>query len=65
MAKIKTFADKMAKSAQDLSKHCTKCGESIATVKLVTSERSEKTKAWRFKNKLVRVCKCNEAEIIG
>lgn len=65
MAKGKTFADKVAKSTQDLTIHCPKCGESITTVKLITSERSAKTKAWRFNQSFVGVCKCNEKEIVG
>lgn len=65
MAKAKTFADKVAKASQDFSRHCQKCGESIATVKLVTSERSSKTGAWRFNQRFVGLCKCNEKEIVG
>ena len=62
MAKAKTFADKVAKSHMDYTKHCPKCGESISTVKLVAAEKSEKTGAYRFRDKLVGVCKCNRSE---
>ena len=65
MAKIKSFADKMAKAAHDYTTHCPKCGESISTVKLITSERSQKTGAWRFNQRFVGVCKCNENDITG
>jgi len=65
MAKSKSFADKLAKSSLDYTKHCPTCGESISTIKLVTSERSEKTGAWRFNQKFVGICKCNEKEIAG
>ena len=65
MAKVKSFADKMAKGGQDHTTHCPQCGESISPVKLITSERSDKTGAWRFSQKLVGVCKCNEKEIVG
>lgn len=65
MGKAKSFVDKVAKSAQDYSKHCPECGESIVTVKLVTSERSAKTGAWRFNQRFVGICKCNQKEIFG
>ena len=59
MAKIKSFADKMSKDKKDFTTHCQKCGESITTVKLVASELSEKTGAYRFKQSFVGVCKFN------
>lgn len=65
MAKVQSFADKMAKGGQDFTTHCPKCGETISSVKLVTSELSDKTGAWRFNQKFVGVCKCNENEILG
>jgi hypothetical protein len=64
MAKAKTFADKMAKSALDFHKHCSKCGEALNTIQLVVSERSATTGSWRFNEKYVGVCKCNEKEVI-
>lgn len=63
MGKAATFADKMAKSQQDFSKHCRECGESLQIIKLVTADKSEKTGAYRFKEKLVGICKCNENSI--
>ena len=65
MGKSKSFADKMAKGAQDNTTHCSECGETITSVKLITSEKSEDTGAWRFRQKFVGVCKCNEKEITG
>ncbi len=63
MAKIKSFADKVAKDKKDFTTHCPKCGESITTIKLVASELSEKTGAYRFKQSFVGVCKCNENDV--
>jgi len=63
MGKSKSFADKMNK--KDSSTHCSECGESITAVKLISSERSKKINAWRFNQRFVRVCKCNENEIIS
>ncbi|MBN2103374.1 hypothetical protein JW835_04960 [bacterium] len=65
MGKIKSFADKVAKSATDFTSHCPKCGESIQSVMLVSSEKSEKTGAWRFNQRFVGMCKCNEKELQG
>ena len=64
MAKAKSFADKVAKQTLDFSLHCAECGESLSAVKVITSERSEKTGAYRFRQKLVKVCKCNEKDIL-
>ncbi len=64
MAKAKTFMDKVAKSAQDYTRHCPKCGESFRHVQLITSEKSEKTGAWRFNQKFVAICKCNEKILV-
>lgn len=64
MAKKKSFADKMAKNADDRSQHCPKCGETLKEIKLVKSVFSEKTNSWRFNTKLVEMCKCNKDEII-
>jgi len=65
MGKVKSFADKVAKSTEDFSTHCSKCGESIQPVMLVSSEKSEKTGAWRFNQRFVGMCKCNEKELQG
>ena len=64
MAKAKSFADKVAKSTKDLSKHCPKCKEPITAIQLVASERSPKSGAWRFNSKFMGLCKCNEKEVI-
>jgi len=65
MAKTTSFADKVAKSGMDHTKHCPVCDQSITTVKLITSECSPKTGAWRFNQKFVGMCKCNENELTG
>ncbi|MEJ2629402.1 MAG: hypothetical protein P8078_12725 [bacterium] len=64
MAKTKSFADKVAKHADDKTLHCSTCGETLKEIKLVKSIYSEKTKSWRFKTKLVEMCKCNKNEIM-
>ena len=64
MGKGKSFADKVAKQTLDFTLHCPECGESLSNVKMITSERSEDTGAYRFRQKLVKVCKCNEKELL-
>jgi hypothetical protein len=63
MAKIKSFADKVASSGADQLKHCAKCGEVISIVKLVAAETKERTGAIRFRQKFVGLCKCNEDDV--
>lgn len=65
MGKVKSFADKVAKSSMDFRSHCSECGEALQSVKLVTSEKSEKTGDWKFNQRFVGMCKCNENELKG
>lgn len=65
MGKVKSFADKVNRANMDFSKHCPKCGESLQSVMFVSSEKSEKTDAWRFNQRFVGVCKCNEHDLVG
>lgn len=65
MAKDRSFAAKVAKGAQEAlkAKKCPKCGEVINMVKVVSSEKKADLGTWRFKEKMVAVCKCNEKEV--
>jgi hypothetical protein len=63
MAKAKSFADKVAKNMMDFKKHCQKCGEPYNTIQLVKAEKSA-VGSWRFNDRYVAVCKCNEKEVI-
>ena len=63
MAKIKSFADKVASAGADYARHCPKCGEAIVQVKLVAAETKERTGAIRFRQKFVGMCKCNENDL--
>ncbi|RMF62908.1 MAG: hypothetical protein D6743_11440 [Calditrichaeota bacterium] len=66
MAKDQSFAAKVAKaSAERQGDHCSTCGEVLTPVRLVVSERSDTKNSWRFNQRLVRVCKCNYAEVYG
>jgi hypothetical protein len=66
MAKDQSFAAKVAKArSKGGGNHCPECDEVLVAVKLVTAEKSEAKKSWKFNQKFVRVCKCNEAEVYG
>ncbi len=67
MAKDRSFAAKVAKSAKEnlKARQCPKCGEIMNVVKLVSSERKANLDTWRFKERFVTVCKCNEKEVYG
>jgi uncharacterized protein with PIN domain len=61
MAKKQSFADKASKK-----KHvsvCPVCNTEITHIKLMKATKVNSN--WRFNNKPVAVCKCNEAEIYG
>ncbi|MBC8182967.1 hypothetical protein H8E88_17825 [candidate division KSB1 bacterium] len=62
MGKNKSFAAKMGKSAKD-DGACPQCGEVRNSVLVVASEKKESTESWKFKEKIVQVCKCNENEV--
>jgi hypothetical protein len=55
-----TFADKVKKETHVV--YCSKCGGALQPILYVTSEKS-KSGSWRFREKRVQVCKCNQAEI--
>ncbi len=64
MAKATSFQAKIAKgSSQRSAKMCPKCGEALQAVKFVTSERSEVKSSWKFNQRFIEVCKCNEQEV--
>jgi len=59
--KQRTFADKV-----QAKKHvviCPECNTPIQSVFQVRTVKSERSGAWRFKQRLVQVCKCNQKEV--
>lgn len=56
------FAAKVAKSSVDLKIHCPVCGEAIDVVKYISTINSPENNAMRFKEKMIKVCKCNRNE---
>ncbi len=61
--KERSFAAKVAKSMAVKGEICPVCEGAIQPVVYIKSERSPRTGAWRFKESLVKVCKCNHKEI--
>jgi len=65
MAKQQSFAEKAAKGTAARGKKCPVCGTVLQPVLLVSSERSKATSHWRFNERRVQVCKCNEKQIFA
>jgi len=63
MGKQRTFADKAAKSSIVKGNKCPECDTVRQPVLLVTSERSASTSSWKFNERRIQVCKCNEKEV--
>jgi uncharacterized OB-fold protein len=63
MAKQQSFADKAAKAAMAKGSKCPKCGEVFQPILMVSSEKSPARASWKFNERRVQVCKCNEKAI--
>jgi hypothetical protein len=63
MAKVQTFADKASKAAAQKGAKCPVCGTVFQPILYVTSERSKTGSDWKFNERRVQVCKCNEKQI--
>lgn len=61
--KQQSFAEKAAKGLGKKGNICPTCGQAIESIKLVTSELSAIKSSWKFNQRFVAVCKCNEAEV--
>ena len=62
MAKTQSFADKLKKKKGDV---CPVCDGARQAVRTVTPERHEVSGAWKFRTRMVVVCKCNHEELYG
>jgi uncharacterized OB-fold protein len=63
MAKQQSFADKAAKAAQMKGAKCPTCGGIYQPILMVSSEWSTVSSAWKFNERRVQVCKCNEKQV--
>ncbi len=64
MAKKQDFVSKTQKLARH-GKSCPVCGEFYSYVKTVDMVESSKPGAYRFVEKNIPVCKCNEKQVYG
>ena len=65
MAKERSFAAKIAKSHAVSTNVCPVCGVAKSSVHYVKGMKNDEKGSWRFKERYVAVCKCNEKEIYG
>ncbi|MCK4856558.1 MAG: hypothetical protein KAT58_01175 [candidate division Zixibacteria bacterium] len=63
MAKRQSFADKVGKKAQ--ATICPVCNQPVEYVKVVDPTYAAAKSSWKFKEKLVGICKCNEKDILA
>ncbi len=63
MAKQQSFADKATKAATMKGAKCPVCGSIYQPILMVSSERSATSSHWKFNERRVQVCKCNEKEV--
>jgi len=63
--KQKSFSEKVAAATTDSGRVCPVCGELYQHVKRVTSVENGESGSWKFNQKMVNVCKCNRAEVMG
>jgi len=61
MAKDKSFAAKMARSVSgEVYATCKICGEQYNMIKVIKTLPTGKGGSYRFKEQVVKVCKCNQ-----
>lgn len=63
--KERSFVTKVMKATMEFGKKCPECGEVMKPVRVISSERSPRTGAWRFNTTTVMACKCNSKEVFG
>jgi len=63
MAKAQSFADKATRAERQKGAKCPVCGTVYQPVKLVSSERSHSGSGWKFNERQIQICKCNEKEV--
>ncbi len=63
MAKQQSFADKATKAAAIKGSKCPVCGAIFQPILMVSSERAKTGASWKFSERRVQVCKCNEKQV--
>lgn len=62
MGKTRTFVDKM-KADKGQHTYCPVCGSAYQSVRTLTPEANEQTGYFKFRERMVQVCKCNHKEV--
>jgi len=65
MAKERSFQAKVAKAQMAPQRQCKVCKEAIVSYQVVQTVKNAEKNSWRFKEKYVGVCKCNEKQVLG
>ena len=65
MAKDRSFASKVAKSAGQGPNVCAECGQPRSQIKVIQSTPNPEKDSFRFKEKMVSMCKCNENDYLS
>jgi hypothetical protein len=63
MAKRQSFADKANKKSH--AKVCPVCNATIEAIRIVDPTYRSDKKSWKFGDRMVEVCKCNEKEVFA
>ena len=63
MAKAQSFADKAMKGQMAKGRKCPVCGQVMQPVLLVSTEKVADRGRWRFSERRIQVCKCNEQKV--
>lgn len=62
MGKTRTFADKMIKEKGQHT-YCPVCGAAYQPVRTLVPMKNEATGYFKFRDRIVQVCKCNHKEV--
>ncbi|MGA9116472.1 MAG: hypothetical protein WB626_06835 [Bacteroidota bacterium] len=63
MAKQQSFADKAMKGAAAKGAKCPTCGTVFQPVLMVASEYAPGSRSWKFNERRIQICKCNEKQV--
>jgi len=61
----RSFAEKVAAASEEKGRHCPECGELYQYVQYVSSAENTNSAGWKFNQRMIPVCKCNESEVMG
>jgi hypothetical protein len=65
MAKDRSFSAKIASTHNAVQRRCPVCGEIQNNLKVVQTAKNVEKNSWRFIEKSIAICKCNDKEVFG